>query len=115
MAKEKDKKEPPLVNLTAEEREEVWDDTFVKEEGIILEFDSDLNIGKIRSIADGQVYEIDGRELVRTKIELRTGDKVLFAPVEDPEGNDYARVIRIIELNVVKDLGDATTNKEACR
>ncbi|HTZ18062.1 MAG TPA: hypothetical protein VMB78_06435, partial [Dissulfurispiraceae bacterium] len=62
MAKEEDKKDPPLVSLTQEEREEVWDDIFLKEEGIILEFDSDLNVGKIRSIADGQVYAIDGRE-----------------------------------------------------
>jgi hypothetical protein len=42
--------------------------------------------------------------LLRTKIELRAGDKVFFAPVEDGEGNDYARVIRIIELNVGNDL-----------
>jgi hypothetical protein len=58
-----------------------------------------LKTGKIKSIADGQVYAIDGRELLRTKIALRSGDKVLFVPVEDSEGNDYARVIRIIELN----------------
>ena len=98
MAKEEDKKDPPLVSLTREEREEVWDDIFLKEEGIILEFDSDLNVGKIRSIADGQVYAIDGRELLRTKIELRPGDKVLFAPVEDASDDDYARIVRIIEL-----------------
>ena len=99
MAKEEDKKDPPLVSLTQEEREEVWDDIFVKEEGIILEFDSDLNVGRIRSIADGQVYAIDGRELLKTKIELRLGDKVLFAPVEDASGEDFARVIRIIDQN----------------
>jgi hypothetical protein len=98
MAKEKDIKELPLVSLIGEEREEAWDDIFVKEEGIILDFDSDLNTGKLKSIADDQVYAIDGRELLRTKIELRPGDKVLFAPVEDSEGNDYARVIRIIYL-----------------
>ena len=95
MAKGKDKKEPSLVNLTRQEREEVCDYTFLKEEGVILDFGSDLNIGKFKSIADGQVYAINGRELLRTKIELRPGDKVLFAPVGDPEGNDYARVIRI--------------------
>ena len=99
MAKEKGKKETPLVNLTAEEREEVWDDTFLKEEGIILHFDGDLNTGKVKSITDGQVYAIDGRELLRTKIELRPGDKVLFAPIEDPSGIDFARVIRIIDLD----------------
>lgn len=44
--------------------------------------------------------QIDSRELLRTKIELRTGDKVLFAPIEGSEGDDYARVFRIIELNV---------------
>lgn len=111
MAKEKDKK-TPLANLTAEEREEVWDDTFVKEEGIILEFDRDLNFGKIKSILDEQVYAIDGRELLGTEIELISGDKVLFSPFEDPEGNDYARVIKIIELNVAESSDDSNSIKE---
>lgn len=104
MAKEKNQKERPLVSMTREEREEMWDEVFVKEEGIILTFDGNLNTGKIESVADGQIYAIDGRELLRTKIELRAGDKVFFAPVEDGEGNDYARVIRIIELNVGNNL-----------
>jgi len=104
MAKEENQKERPLVSMTREEREEMWDEVFVKEEGIILTFDCDMNTGKIKSIADGQIYAIDGRELLRTKIELRAGDKVFFAPVEDGEGNDYARVIRIIALNAGKDL-----------
>ena len=58
------------------------------------------NTGKVRSLADGDIYKIDERELVRTKIELHTGDKVLFAPFEDPDGDDFARIIRIIELKI---------------
>ena len=33
-----DQKDKPIVSMTKEEREEVWDDTYVKEEGIIIEF-----------------------------------------------------------------------------
>jgi hypothetical protein len=33
------------------------------------------------------------------KIELHTGDKVLFAPIEDPEGEaDFAKIIKVISL-----------------
>ena len=95
----KERKELPIIDVSKEEREEIWDDLFIKEEGIILEFDSDKNSGKIKSLADDNTYEIDSRELIRTKIELRSDDKVLFAPFEDPEGRDYARIIRIIQLN----------------
>ncbi|MEW6118160.1 MAG: hypothetical protein AB1553_14870 [Nitrospirota bacterium] len=98
MRKKKVKKELPIASLPREEREEHWDDLYVKEEGIILEFDPETNTGKIKSLSDNSIYSIDDRELLRTRIELRSGDKVLFAPVEDSEGNDYARVIRIIEL-----------------
>ena len=84
--------------MNGEQREEVWDDTFATEEGVILEFDPDLNSGTIRSLLNGNIYIIDSRELLRTRIELRPGDKLLFAPFEDPDGKDYARVIRIIEL-----------------
>lgn len=80
------------------EREELWDNLYIKEEGIILEFNPDLNTGKVKSLSDGSIYRIDSRELIRTKIELRPGDKVLFAPFESPDGDDYARIIRIIEL-----------------
>jgi hypothetical protein len=75
-----------------------WDDIYLKEEGIVIEFDFDSKTGKIKSLKDNNIYNIDSRELVRTKIELRPGDKVLFAPFEDSDGNDYARVIRIIDL-----------------
>lgn len=85
--------------MKGEEREEVWDEAYAKEEGIILEFDSDSNTGKIKSFLDDSIYTIDSRELLRTKIELRPGDKVLFAPFEDRDGSDYAREISIIELN----------------
>lgn len=84
--------------MNKEEREDVWDDVYVKEEGIVLEFDSQSNTGKIKSLRDDSVYKIDSRELVRTRIELHPGDKVLFAPFEDPEGNDFARIIRIVNL-----------------
>ena len=94
-----DQKDKPIVSMTKEEREEVWNDAYVKEEGIIIEFDPITNAGKVRSLADGDIYKIDERELVRTKIELHNGDKVLFAPFEDPDGDDYARIIRIVELN----------------
>ncbi len=95
----KDKKELPLVSMNAEEREEVWDDVYVKEEGVVLEFDPNSNTGKVKSLSDDSVYKIDGRELLRTRIELRPGDKVLFAPIEDASGDDYARIIRIIQLS----------------
>ncbi|MDA8173499.1 MAG: hypothetical protein M0018_02785 [Nitrospiraceae bacterium] len=98
VAKKKGKKDRPMISLTKEEREEVWDDTFAGEEGMVLEFDFNSNTGRIKSLADGNIYNIDSRELVRTRIELKPGDKVLFAPFEDPSGKDYARVIRIIEL-----------------
>ena len=38
MAKRKDRKDLPIIDMSKEEREEVWDDLFIKEEGIILEF-----------------------------------------------------------------------------
>lgn len=98
MAEEKNKDDHPIVSMNEEEREEVWDDVYAKEEGIVLEFDSESNTGNIKSLRDDSVYNIDSRELVRTRIELRSGDKVLFAPFEDPVGNDYARIIRIVEL-----------------
>jgi hypothetical protein len=98
MAKKKGKKELPIVALSKEDREEIWDELFIKEEGIVLEFDPVSNTGKIQSLEDDSIYEIESRGLVRTKIELQYGDKILFAPFEDPEGNDYASVIRIIEL-----------------
>lgn len=99
MAKGKNQKERPLVSMTGEEREETWDEVFVKEEGMILEFDLESCTGKIKSSADGEIYKIDSRELIRTRIEWRSGDKVLFAPIEDTTGDDYARIIGIVDLN----------------
>jgi hypothetical protein len=93
-------KDKPIVSMSKEEREEVWDEIYAKEEGIIIEFNPELNTGKIRSLADGSIYKIDDRELIKTKIELHAGDKVLFAPFEDPDGEDFARIVQIIELNV---------------
>jgi hypothetical protein len=89
----------PITSMSREEREEFWDDTYLKEPGIISEFNLDTHTGKVRSLKDGVEYKIDGRELVRTRIELHAGDKILFAPIESPEGDDFARVIGIIELN----------------
>ena len=95
-----DPKDRTIVSMSKEEREEVWDEAFAKEEGVIVEFNPESNTGKIRSLVDGNIYKIDDRELVRTKIELHSGDKVLFSPFEDTDGDDFARIIRIIELNV---------------
>ena len=86
--------------MSHDEKESVWDDAYVKEEGIIVEFNPKSKTGKIRSLADGNIYKIDDRELVRTKIELHSGDKVFFSPFEDSEGDDFARIVRIIELNM---------------
>jgi hypothetical protein len=47
MAKNKTKKELPIIALNEGEKEGVWDDLFIKEEGIILEFNPDLRTGKI--------------------------------------------------------------------
>jgi hypothetical protein len=99
MGKDKDKKDLPIISFNKEELEDIWDDIYIKEEGIVLEFDFDSKTGRIKSLKDDNIYNIDSRELVRTKIELRPGDKVLFAPFEDPDGNDYARIIRIVEIN----------------
>lgn len=99
MPKDKNKKSPPIVSMDKEDREEIWDEAYLKEEGIVLEFNPDINTGKIKSLRDSSIYNIDSRELVRTKIELRPCDKVLFAPFEDSDGNGYARIVRIIELN----------------
>jgi hypothetical protein len=99
LAKKKENKERPLVSMTGDEREKVWDDLYIKEEGVIIEFDPESNTGKVKSLNDDAVYKIDGRELLRTRIELRPGDKVLFAPIEDVAGSDFARIIRIRELN----------------
>ena len=90
----------PIVGLSEEDQELFWDEMYLKEEGVILEFDFDSKKGNIRSLADGAVYVIDDRALAQTKVELKAGDKVLFAPFEDSDGNDYAKVMSIIELNV---------------
>ncbi len=55
MIKKKNKKELPIISLNKEEREEVWDDFFIKEEGIVLEFDPDSNAGEIKSLSDDGV------------------------------------------------------------
>ncbi|MDA8084270.1 MAG: hypothetical protein M0024_11490 [Nitrospiraceae bacterium] len=80
-------------------REEAWYDIYQKEEGVITEFDPESNTGKIKSLANGAEYSIDSRELNRVRIELKTGDQVLFAPIEDAADDNFARVIRIIRLN----------------
>jgi len=94
-----DQKNKPIVSMSSEERESIWDDAYAKEEGIVLEFNLESNTGKVRSLLDGEEYKIDGRELVRTKIELHAGDKILYAPLSDQDGDDFARIIRIVSLN----------------
>ena len=93
------KDDQPIVGLSEEDQELFWDEMLAKEEGVILEFDFNTKKGKIRSLADGAIYAIDDRALAQTRVELQTGDKVLFAPFEDPDGKDYAKVLRIIELS----------------
>ena len=46
----KERKELPIIDMSKEEREKVWDDLFIKEDGIILEFNPDKNTGKIKSL-----------------------------------------------------------------
>ena len=94
------KDDQPIVGLSQEDQDLFWDEMLAKEKGVILEFNFDTKKGKLRSLADGQDYVIDDRALTQTTIELQAGDKVLFAPFEDPDGKDYAKVLRIIELNV---------------
>lgn len=93
------KDDQPITGLSEEDQELFWDDMLAKEEGVILEFDFDTKKGKIRSLTDGAVYVIDDRALAQTKVELKAGDRVVFAPFEDPDGKDYAKVMRIIELS----------------
>ena len=90
----------PIISMSENEREEAWDNLFIKEEGSIIEFNQETKTGKIKSLKDGNIYNIDSRESIKAKIELRSGDKILFAPMEDPEGEDYARVIRIVDFKV---------------
>ena len=90
------KDDQPIVGLSEEDQNFFWDEMYLKEEGVILEFDFNTKKGKIRSLADGAIYAIDDRALAQTRVELQTGDKVLFAPFEDPDGKDYAKVLRII-------------------
>lgn len=99
MTEKREEKGLPIVNLTAEEREEVWDEIYLKEEGVVVEFDPVSNTGKVKSLSDDAIYVIDGRELLRTKIQLKPGGKVLFAPIEDADGTDYARIVNIIEIS----------------
>ena len=93
------KDDQPIVGLSEEDQELFWDEMLAKEEGVILEFDFNTKKGKIRSLTDEAVYAIDDRALAQTKVELKAGDKVLFAPFEDPDGKDYAKVMKIIELS----------------
>ena len=60
-----------------------------------MSLDTIAFVGVQRGIERLCLGDCHGRELLRTKIALRSGDKVLFAPFEDPEGKDYARIIRV--------------------
>lgn len=65
----KGKKERPLTSLSKEEFENIWNNVFIKKEGIILEFDMDTKTSKLKSLSDDSIHQIDSRELVRTKLE----------------------------------------------
>jgi len=43
--------------MSENEREEAWDNLFIKEEGIIIEFNQETKTGKIKSLKDGNIYE----------------------------------------------------------
>lgn len=92
----KNGKDTPLVEMSKEEREKIWDELFVKEEGVVLEFDHASKVGRIRSLHDDCIYKIDSREPVKQELRLKPGDKVLFAPIEDPGGDDYAKIIYVV-------------------
>ncbi len=68
-----DQKDKPITSMSKEDREEAWDDVLAKEEGIIIEFDMNTKTGQVRSLEDEATYLIDSRELVKTRIELRSG------------------------------------------
>lgn len=48
MPKNKSKKPRPIVSMDKKDREELWDEAYLKEEGIVLEFNPDTNTGKIK-------------------------------------------------------------------
>ena len=43
--------------MSENEREEAWDNLFIKEEGSIIEFNKEKKQGKIKSLKDGNIYE----------------------------------------------------------
>ncbi len=45
-----DQNDKPVVSLSKGKREEVFNNVFAKEEGIIIEFDTPANNGKIRAL-----------------------------------------------------------------
>ena len=57
--------------------------SLIKEEGTIIEFDPVLMMGKVRCVHDEYIDQICGSGLKKTKIDLHTGDKVLFASIEN--------------------------------
>lgn len=87
-----------IASITPEQHERLWDDLYLKEEGVILEFDASTGTGKLKSLADGSIYQIDNRELIRPMLELQPGFTVAFAPFESADGNDFTRVCKIITL-----------------
>lgn len=52
--------------MNKEDREELWDEAYLKEEGVVLEFNRDTNTGKIKSLSDNSTYSIDSRELINS-------------------------------------------------
>jgi hypothetical protein len=56
MEKDKNRKDQPIASFNKEECEDIWDDLYMKEEGVVLEFDFDSKIGKIKSLKDNNIY-----------------------------------------------------------
>jgi len=91
------KKEKPIVSMSKVERKKMWDELLIKEDGIIIEYNPAVMTGKVRSVKDDHIYQIYSSGLLKMKIELHIGEKVLFAPIDDSEGKkDFARVMKII-------------------
>ena len=47
MGRRINKKERPIVSMGRDEREELWDDLYLKEAGVVLEFDSVSEVGLV--------------------------------------------------------------------
>lgn len=99
MTKNNDKKELPIVSMTEAEREGVWDELFVKEEGLVLEFDPNSNTGKVKSLDDNSVYDID--RWVPNRVEPQEHNRFRFWGVIDELESHVLRVVTLEDKNTI--------------